>query len=396
MDCIKMRRRDLLLWAASASANANASASASASAGFAAASDAQEVIRLDEAARQSGRHFGFAVNPALARNDPIKTILRQHAGVITAENAMKWRFVEKTPGGRDYTQADAVAAIAADLHALLRGHTMAWHQSTPNHLASAMPDDFRKAQTAYLQDMALRYKGRVHTWDVLNEVIDGDAKLGNGLRNSVLSTLWGADRYPAFFEQARVLDPRAKLAYNDYGMEQDHSWCERRRSAVLRMLEGWVKQKTPIDVMGLQSHLDLSRRFSAGRLHAFFNELSALGLGIQITELDVRDSVTTGDLAARDAGVAALYRDFLDVCLSHPAVEMVVMWSVTDAETWLNQEKFAVKRPDGQPMRPTLFDTTGQPKPAFHAVNSSLHNAATRYVCPTLWNESPQCLQKSS
>ena len=340
---------------------------------------AQPMPGLDEMARQSGRRFGFAVHPDYAAKAPAAGLLRQHAGVITAENAMKWRQVQTVFGGRDYTDADKVAALAVSLKADLRGHTLAWHQSTPAYLSVASPEQFIQAQTAHLQAMVLRYKGRIHTWDVLNEAIDAEATGAAGMRDSVLSRLWGTDRYPALFELARVADPKAKLAYNDYGMEQDEPWCERRRSAVLHLLEGWVKRKVPVDVMGLQAHLDLSRHFSAARLLAFFDELSALGLSIQITELDVRDSIAAGNFAARDSAVAALYKDFLDACMSHPAVEMVVMWNVTDADSWINRWGQGQRRSDGQPMRPTLFDDQGQPKRAFDVVAASLRQAKVKF-----------------
>ena len=379
-----MNRRDLLAWVSGA-----------ACAGLSPFAEALPLDLLDQSARKSGRRFGFAVHPDHARREPVRTLLQQHAGVITAENAMKWRAIEGVFGGRDYTQADAVAALADELHALLRGHTLAWHQSTPARLANATPEEFRLAQSSHLRDLVTRYKGRVHTWDVLNEAIDADAGASGGMRSSVLSGLWGVDRYPALFEQARALDPQAKLAYNDYGMEQDNPWCERRRTAVLHLLEDWVKRQTPIDVMGLQAHLDMSRAFSASRLQKFFDELQALGLSIQITELDVRDMATFGDVTARDAGVAALYRDFIDVCMGHPAVEMVVLWNVTDADTWVNRWTSGQHRADGLPMRPTLFDSEGRSKPAFQAVAASLRNASSTFVCPSSRTKGHLCSPKS-
>jgi endo-1,4-beta-xylanase len=338
---------------------------------------AQVELSLDLLARQSGRHFGFAINPSYADKEPVKDLLRQHAGVITAENAMKWRSIDSLFGVPDYTQADRVAAIAAGLNAQLRGHTLAWHQSTPARLTLATTEVFVREQASHLQALVSRYRGRIHTWDVLNEVIDVDQP--TGMRESVLSKLWGVDRYPELFELARVADPNAKLAYNDFGMEQDDPWCERRRRAGLHLLEGWVKRKVPVDVIGLQAHLDLSRRFSSARLLTFFDELSALGLTIQITELDVRDNTTATNLAARDAAVGALYTDFVDACLSHSAVEMMVMWNVTDADTWINRWGHGPRRTDGQPMRPTLFDAQGQVKPAFNAVAASFRQARVKF-----------------
>jgi endo-1,4-beta-xylanase len=346
----------------------------------AASLQAEEASGLDALAQRTGRRFGFAVRPDSARNGPLNSILRANAGVITAENAMKWNHLENAFGQLNYSAADQVAELAVDLKAQLRGHTLAWHQSTPRHLHSLSPAEFEKAQTAHLQALMQRYRGRVDTWDVLNEVIDGDAVAARGVRQSVLSKLWGADRYPALFELARAADPLARLAYNDYGMEQDNAWCERRRSALLRMLESWASRKTPIDAMGLQAHLDLARPFSATRLTHFFDELQAFGLSIQITELDVRDANVPGDIEARDAAVAALYRDFLDACLSHSAVEMIVLWYVTDRESWINHRSSpGARRDDGQPMRPTLFNEAGRRKPAFDAAASALRRATTRF-----------------
>lgn len=334
---------------------------------------------LDTLARRTGRRFGFAVQPSHADKEPVRSLLQQHAGVITAELAMKWNIMSNLLGAPDYRAADQVAALASSLGAALRGHTLAWHQSTPAYLTNAAPEQFVTAQTAHLQALMQRFKGRIHTWDVLNEVIDAAAADHQGMRQSVLSRLWGTDRYPALFELARAADPSAKLAYNDYGMEQDEPWCEARRSVLLRMLEAWVKRGTPIDVMGLQAHLDLSRRFSAQKLLRFFNDLQAFGLSIQITELDVRDASNPGGVAARDEAVAALYKDFMDACLSHPAVEMVVMWNVTDGDSWINRWNQGQRRTDGLPQRPLLFDAQGLAKPAFHTVTASLGDATVKF-----------------
>ena len=367
---LPLQRRRLMLGAVAACA---------AFSGSIGAQVAQAGNRLDELARLTNRRYGFAVDPSYTSTEPAASLLREHAGVITAENAMKWRRVENIAGLADYSAGDRVADLASSLKAQLRGHTLAWHQSTPGYLTTASPSDFIVAQTAHLEAMTKRYQGRIHTWDVLNEVVDGDAKNGSGMRDSVLSKLWGTSRYPALFELARAADPKASLAYNDYGMEQDDAWCERRRTAVLRLLEGWVTLKTPVDVMGLQAHLSLSRPFSPTVLLKFFDELRVLGLRIQITELDVRDAVPSGDIPSRDAAVAALYRDFIGACFSHPAVEMVVMWNVSDDNSWVNRSATGQRRADGLPMRPTLFDAQGQAKPAFAAVADAMRSATVRF-----------------
>lgn len=362
-----MQRRQLLSCAAAAALSG------------AGAAQAQQDTSLNAAALRTGRRFGFAIDPSYANKEPVASLLKQHAGVITAENAMKWRNIQGALGKADYTHADRVADMAQSLNALLRGHTLAWHQSTPAYLNNASPGDFASAQTAHARALVARYKGRIHTWDVLNEVIEPDHQRSDGLRESVLSKLWGTDKYPALFELVRDADPQANLAYNDYGMEQDTPSSERRRTVALRMLENWVARKTPMDVLGLQAHLDVSRPFSAVKLHRFLDEVQALGLSVQITELDIRDPQLVGDVPGRDAALAALYKDFCSVCCNHSAVEMVVVWNVTDADTWVNRWSQGQRRTDGAPMRPTLFDAQGQAKLALAEVLQSFNQSAVKF-----------------
>jgi endo-1,4-beta-xylanase len=334
---------------------------------------------LNELAIRQGRRFGFAIDPSYSQKPDVKPLL-VHAGVLTAENGMKWASTHAAPEHWNFSRAQALAAQAQAQGALFRGHALAWHQSMPGWVSAVDESAYVAAMTAHVKHIAGHFAGQIDTWDVLNEVIEPDHKQSAGMRESVLSKLWGIERYPLFFEMARHADPKARLAYNDYGLEQDEAWCDRRRSATLKLLEGWVARGTPLDVLGVQAHLNASSKFSQRKLSDFLDQVSALGLTVQITELDVRDTLVQGDFAARDAAVASMYKAFADVCLSHSAVEMIVLWNVTDADSWLNKWNLAPKRTDGLPSRPTLFDEFGQPKLAFAALQQSLRDAKTAFV----------------
>ena len=334
---------------------------------------------LNELAMRSGRSFGFAIDPSYAQRPAVKPLLA-HAGVFTAENGMKWAPTNVAAQRWDFSRAQAVAAQAHTQGALLRGHALAWHQSMPGWVSTVDAQIYQEALTAHVKQIGSQFAGQIDTWDVLNEVIEPTHKQSHDLRESVLSRLWGAERYPLLFEMARSADPKARLAYNDYGLEQDEAWCDRRRAATLNLLEDWIKRGTPLDVMGVQSHLNASSKFSQRKLNTFFDQVHALGLTIQITELDVRDTQLQGDIATRDAAVASLYKAFADVCLTHPAVEMVVLWNVTDADSWYNKWNLAPKRADGLPTRATLFDEFGSAKPALTALQQSLRDARVNFV----------------
>jgi endo-1,4-beta-xylanase len=334
---------------------------------------------LNELAQRTGRRFGFAIDPSYSERPAVKPLLKQ-AGVFTAENGMKWASTHVAQDRWSFSRAESVAAQARSQGALLRGHALAWHQSMPGWVSTVDKEAYTSAMTAHVNKIAQHFAGQIDTWDVLNEVVNPEDRRSDGIRDSVLSRLWGIDRYHVFFEMARVADAKARLAYNDYSLEHDLPVHERRRSVALKLLESWVKRGTPIDVLGLQSHLVSSAAFSQRKLSNFFDEVRALGLTIQITELDVRDPIAQSEIGARDAAVASMYKAFADVCLAHPAVEMMVLWNVTDADTWFNKWSLAPKRADGLVWRPTLFDEFGQAKPAFYALRQSLMDAKTPFA----------------
>lgn len=87
-DFSNMQRRQIVQWAAATSL------------GCVNALQAQPLVGLHAAAQRSGRSSGFAVAPSYASQGPVAALLARHAGVITAENAMKWGGIENLLGRR--------------------------------------------------------------------------------------------------------------------------------------------------------------------------------------------------------------------------------------------------------------------------------------------------------
>jgi endo-1,4-beta-xylanase len=197
---------------------------------------AAEAVSLHQLAQRSGRSFGFAIDPSYMHSARVKSLLR-HAGVLTAENAMKWQATQPSAHGWNFSRAQQVTAQARAQGARLRGHAMAWHQAMPAWVSLSDAAAFRALQTKHLQTLAREFSGQIDTWDVLNELIEPDHKRADGLRESPLAKLWGIERYGELFSLAREADPKARLAYNDYGLEQDELWCDRRRAATLKLLD---------------------------------------------------------------------------------------------------------------------------------------------------------------
>jgi endo-1,4-beta-xylanase len=99
------------------------------------------------------------------------------------------------------------------------------------------------------------------------------------------------------FHTARAEAPHAELVYNDYMSWERGTEDETHIAGVLRLLEGFRKRGTPVDALGIQSHIRLLKdlpvadivRESEGPWRRFLDEVVAMGYNLVITEFDVND-----------------------------------------------------------------------------------------------------------
>jgi endo-1,4-beta-xylanase len=188
-----------------------------------------------------------------------------------------------------------------------------------------------------------------------------------------------AERYfDLAFGLAREADPTARLAYNDYGIEHAIPWQVAKRRALLALLERLRSRGVPVQALGIQAHLSLGAPFDAAAFGAFLDSVAALGLVIEITELDVDDRAAPGDIARRDAAAADQARRFLDAALARRAVTSVLTWGLTDRTSWLNAPGYGRPRADGLPQRPLPLDPNLARKPLWHAIAAALAAAPER------------------
>ena len=318
-----------------------------------------------------GLLIGCAVVPERLDGEPdyAKTVADQ-ANILVPENAMKWAALHPTADRFDFRGADDVVVFALTHDQKVRGHNLCWHEALPPWFAATVNrDNARQILTQHILTVAGRYAGKLHSWDVVNEAVDPHSGRPDGLRDSPWLQLIGPDYIELAFRTARQADPTALLTYNDYGIELDTTEQIEKRGQVMMLVRRLKARGVPINAVGVQSHLTAGDKPGAGLQH-FVAELRSIGLHVFITELDVNDRSITGDVAARDAAVARLYRDYLTMMFAQPNVGVALTWGITDRYTWLNGPKYA--RPDGKPNRPLPFDSDYHPTPAFFAERDAI------------------------
>jgi endo-1,4-beta-xylanase len=333
---------------------------------------------LKEHARRNGLVAGAAVVVHDLESDPaLQQLVAEQYAILVPENELKWRALRPTPAGFDFTLSDALFTFAAQHAMQVRGHTLVWHDSVPNWLRKdAAQYNVRQLLAEHIRTVVSRYRGRVHSWDVVNEAILPADGQQHGLRKSFWYDAIGPDYIELAYRTAREADPRVKLSYNDYGVEYDSDEDSERRESILALLKRLRQNEVPLDAVGIQSHIKAGSPYSVGRgLTDYLQAIRAMGLEVYLTEMDVNeDDLTFDDVLRRDQAVAETYAQFLHVALANPAVKLLLTWGVSDRRTWLNDGPTHHRKQPNRPQRSLPFDAEYLPTPAYFAIRDCIDN----------------------
>lgn len=337
-------------------------------------SEAQTTDTLKTAGAPRGLLAGCAVHASLLQTQPdYAALVKQQANILVGETEFKFGPLRPTPTTFFFEDADYLVNFAKQNGMKMRGHNFVWHrQLAPWFAGYVTPQNAEQVLVNHIQTVAGRYKGRIHSWDVVNEAIQISDGLPGGLRNSPWQKVL-PNYIDIAFRTARQADPHAILTYNDYGIEAEDPASAAKRAAVLDLVRGMQKRGVPIDAVGIQSHISAGPNHIYGPgLRAFMSEVRNLNLKMMLTEMDVNDRDLPADIPTRDKAVAETYASYLKTTLANPAVIAVLTWGITDKYTWLNHED---NRKDGLPERCLPFDADLKPTPAFYAEINALKHA---------------------
>ncbi|HEY1730305.1 MAG TPA: endo-1,4-beta-xylanase [Terriglobales bacterium] len=326
-------------------------------------------------AKAAGLYMGAAVSLHPLRTDPdySRTIAEQ-CDMVVAETAMKWQTLRPAPDRYFFDDADELVAFADKHNMKVRGHNFVWHEAIPKWFESTVTkDNARQFLVDHIHTVAGRYRGKIHSWDVVNEAIDPKSGAPDGLRKSIWFELLGPDYLAIAFRAAREADPNALLTYNDYGIEYDNEEEGKKRDFILQLLRRLKSGNVPIDAVGIQSHIKAGSTSTIGKgLADYMASIRDMGLQLFLTELDVNeDDLPFDDLKQRDHAIAGVYRQFLDLTLRNASVEAVLTWGITDRYTWLNNIPTHKRKQPNRPQRSLPFDDDYRPTAAFFAMRES-------------------------
>ncbi len=310
----------------------------------------------------SGIKFGCA--GAAPNVQPDRILLEKfatEANIFVPETALKWVQTEPRPGEFNFVEGDSIAAFAARNDMMVHGHTLVWYAAIPPWVSQLTTSQEAKAALErHITTQVSRYRGKIWAWDVVNEAIEPEDHLEYGYRNSVWLRALGVDYIDLAFRLARAADPAVPLALSEYGIEYATAASQRRREALLGLLQTLRDRNTPVDCLALQSHLEGHQILDHRELTTFLRGVVKLGYRLMITEMDVNDFKIHGSELERDLAVARHAAEYLDIVFSVSRPMSIATWGLSDRYTWLRQY---YKRPDGAPLRPLPLDAGLNRKP---------------------------------
>ncbi|KRP30070.1 MAG: 1,4-beta-xylanase [Cryomorphaceae bacterium BACL22 MAG-120619-bin32] len=327
--------------------------------------------------------IGAAINDTqiLELDQVAISIIKNQFNTISPENSLKWMFLQPKPGVFYFDVSDKYVAFGEKNNLHIVGHTLVWH----SQLADFMNEVKDSTTMAYhlknhINTVVNRYKGRIHSWDVVNEALNEDGTL----RKSVFYTILGNNYIENAFKLAEKADPKAELAYNDYNL------CyPKKRNGAIKLIKKIQQSGAKIDAIGIQGHWQLNSP-SLEEIEKSIIAFSELGVKVMFTELDISVLPNPWKLVGAEVNqnfkkfegdkkmnpypnklpdsvqlqLTKRYEDIFNLFLKHQdKISRVTFWGVTDKDSWLND--WPIK---GRTNYPLLFDRMNQPKPAYSSL----------------------------
>jgi len=317
--------------------------------------------------------IGNVINSKYMEGDYFN-LIKNHFNTITPENDLKPISLTSNRGGAYiWSHADQMVNLSLENGMPVHGHVLVWHDWTPDWMTKGTRAEVEDNLKNYITDVLTHYRGRIHSWDVVNEAMVNNisAKDAENWKNCLRTdSPWykalGASYIETAFRIARETDPELTLYYNDNSFgwgKKDEAVCNMINDINGRYKKETGQERNLIEGLGYQSH-HCTKWFEEDRLRLSLAKFSTLGIDISISELDVsveRYATGTGKdivMSEYDAALQAkvytrlfkIYRDYSNY------ISRVIFWGVDDHNSWFSTGT------------PCLFDRYMNPKKAFNAV----------------------------
>lgn len=336
--------------------------------GLAIAGQAVLPLSIAQAAAKRKIPYGSAVRgDALVDDFGYRTALIEHCNLLVPEGVLKWETVRPSEDSFDFFYADKLLDFADQNGMKMRGHTLVWYLALPEWTSSIKgAKAAEQAMSKHIRNVVGHYKGRIPSWDVVNEAIAWEPTKSDYLRPSLWLDTMGKGYIETAFRRAAAADPSAQLVINEYDIECVGPLQKNRRDALLRVVRDLRDKDVPIHAVGFQAHLKGEQEIDKDGVSAFVAELKTMDVDVLVTELDVIDNKLPADEKTRDDVIAGRVSDLLEAISDANPPTAILSWGISDRYTWV---PMYFTRDDGSPNRPLPLDRDYRVKPLMQVID---------------------------
>ena len=366
---------------------------------------------LAEAYKPYFDYIGFATPlSGVLNNSMVQEGLVHQASCITMENEFKPDFVfawQKPGNLKDFVAEDgktykvpgntpsmenvaSILKIARYLGIKMRGHTLVWHNQTPDWFfrenfgnskeayadkatMNARLEWYIKTVLEFVKDWEIKNNNGEHiviAWDVVNEAASDSATQKLWIRtNGNWYAIYHDDSYIVnAFRYANKYAPKdVLLAYNDYGCAS-----VAKSDAICKIVDAIrAAPDARIDVVGMQTHVGMNTPVTGpNSFETSVKKFIAKGVDVQITEMDIGQD----GQRYNSERLKAKYKEFFTMFLNNRktpgnyGIRGVTLWGIIDERSWIYNN-------NGTKQHPLLFSGAYTCKPAFYGVLEAAEEA---------------------
>lgn len=280
-----------------------------------------------------------------------------------------WKTLEPVKGQPRYTAdspyeyrrpaTDPIVDFCEQKGVHMKGHAMIYGIRSWGH-PTWMSDDrevMEQEFEAHIKELAKRYKGRIHNWDVVNECLNQANRGVMPDDYTYKSWSWAMKYFPK------------SVTFNSN--ECDMRWDTQRIRRYVEIVRDLVDRGARVDYMGIQMHIlrpKLASAIAAGesdvlnpdKIWERLNILTEAERPIFISEVTVS---ATDDSEEGRAIQKMLARNLYRIWFSHPQVAGITWWNMVDGG--------AVA---GEPSYSGLFDMNMKRKPSYEALDNLINH----------------------
>lgn len=308
----------------------------------------------------------------------VSSLIKKEFNSITAENMMKSMHIHPSKDTFNFELPDKFVALGEKNNMFIHGHTLIWHSQLAPFMTQIIDStEMVSFMQNHINTIVGRYKGKINSWDVVNEALNDDGTL----RNSVFLDALGEEFLALAFKLAADADPEAELFYNDYSMTNPA-----KREGAIKLIKKLQESGVKVDGIGMQGHWNLETP-SIEEIEKSILDYASLGVKVAITELDITVIPSPWNLQGADVNqnfegsefmnpypeslpdsiqtkLAERYADIFKLFLKHQdKISRVTFWGVNDGQSWKND--WPIK---GRTNYPLLFDREFKPKKAYYNI----------------------------